>query len=67
MLGLAKHEAAISGDLVAALHERAAGLSVSLSSVLLAAHAKVLAALSGDPEVVTGYVAAPAASRCPAA
>ncbi len=30
-----------------------------LSSVLLAAHAKVLAALSGEPEVVTGYLAAP--------
>ena len=32
-------------------------LAVPLSSVLLAAHAKVLAALSGEREVVTGYVA----------
>ncbi|MCA1676829.1 MAG: hypothetical protein LC799_33190, partial [Actinobacteria bacterium] len=33
-------------------------LAVPLSSVLLAAHAKVLAALSGEREVATGYVAA---------
>ena len=33
-------------------------LDVPLSSVLLAAHAKVLAALSGEREVATGYVGA---------
>ena len=33
--------------------------------MLLAAHAKVLAALSGEPEVVTGYVAAPGARPLP--
>ena len=33
-------------------------------SVLLAAHAVVLAALSGEREVVTGYVAGRAAGRC---
>ena len=38
-----------------ALRQRAAELGVPLSSVLLAAHAKVLAALSGESEVVTGY------------
>ena len=38
---------------------RAAEVGVPLSSVLLAAHAKVLAVLSGEPDVVTGYLAAP--------
>ena len=32
-------------------------LSVPVSALLLAAHAKVLAALSGEQEVVTGYAA----------
>jgi len=56
--GVAGHETAIPGDLVTALRALAAELAVPLSSVLLAAHAKVLAALSGEPEIVTGYVAA---------
>ena len=59
--GVAVYEEVIGPDLVAALRERAAELAVPLSSVLLAAHAKVLAALSGEAEVVTGYLAAP---RC---
>ena len=63
--GVAEHEAPIPGDLVAALRRRAAELGVPLSSVLLAAHAKVLAALSGEAEVVTGYIAAPAARPLP--
>ena len=57
--GIATHEAMIPADLAAALRMRAAELAVPLSSVLLAAHAKVLAALSGEPDVVTGYLAAP--------
>ena len=57
MAGVAGHEAAIPNDLAAALRRRADELAVPLGSVLLAAHAKVLAALSGEPEVVTGYVA----------
>ncbi len=57
--GVARHEAPIPVDLLAALRQRAAEAGVPLSSVLLAAHAKVLAALSGEPEVVTGYLAAP--------
>ena len=57
--GIAAHEAMIPADLAAALRMRAAELAVPLSSVLLAAHAKVLAALSGEPDVVTGYLAAP--------
>jgi amino acid adenylation domain-containing protein len=57
--GVTAHEAMIPGDLVAGLRERATELGVTLSSVLLAAHARALAALSGEPEVVTGYVPAP--------
>jgi amino acid adenylation domain-containing protein len=41
---------------VGTLRPLARELAVSLSSVLLAAHAKVLAALSGEGEVTTGYV-----------
>src|ERR1051326_4702074 len=55
--GVAEHETTIPDDLVAGLRRLADGLVVPLRSVLLAAHAKVLAALSGECEVVTGYVA----------
>ena len=55
--GVAEHEATIRDDLVAALRRLVDELAVPLSSVLLAAHAKVLAMLSGEREVVTGYVA----------
>jgi amino acid adenylation domain-containing protein len=55
--GVIEHEAAIPGDLVAALRRLADELAVPLSSVLLAAHARVLAALSGEREISTGYVA----------
>ena len=58
MPGVAEHETTVPDDLVAALRRLADELAVPLSSVLLAAHAKVLAALSGEREVVTGYVAA---------
>ena len=57
--GVARYEAPIPGDLLAALRQRAAEVGVPLGSVLLAAHAKVLAAISGESEVVTGYLAAP--------
>jgi amino acid adenylation domain-containing protein len=56
--GVVEHEATIPGELVAALRRLADEMGVPLSSVLLAAHAKVLAALSGEREVATGYVAA---------
>src|SRR4051812_13514603 len=55
--GVAEYEAPLPDDLVAALRRLADELAVPLSSVLLAAHAKVLAALSGERDVVTGYVA----------
>ena len=54
--GTAEHEARIPDDLVVTLRQLANELAVSSSSVLLAAHAKVLAALSGEREVATGYV-----------
>jgi non-ribosomal peptide synthetase component F len=63
--GVAAHEAMIPGDLVAGLRERGAELGVPLSSMLLAAHARVLATLSGEAEVVTGYVAAPGSRPLP--
>jgi len=55
--GVAVCEAAVPRDLLPALRKRAAEVGVPLSSVLLAAHATVIAALSGEPEVVTGYLA----------
>ena len=58
MPGIATYEAMIPAGLLAGLRQRAAELAVPLSSVLLAAHAKVLAVLSGEPDVVTGYLAA---------
>ncbi|HYA52752.1 MAG TPA: amino acid adenylation domain-containing protein, partial [Streptosporangiaceae bacterium] len=61
--GIAGYETAVPRDLVAALRRLAGELAVPLSSVLLAAHAKVLAALSGEDEVVTGY--APAGEPLP--
>ena len=63
--GVAEHEAVVPDDLTAALRRLASTLAVPLSSVLLTAHAKVLAALSGDGEVTTGYVATGTASPLP--
>ncbi|MFG2629628.1 amino acid adenylation domain-containing protein [Streptomyces sp. NPDC048473] len=54
--GVGEHEATVPDDVVAALGRLANDLAVPLESVLLAAHAKVLAALSGEHEVTTGYV-----------
>ncbi len=55
--GVAEHTEIISDDLVATLRGLADEMSLSLGSVLLTAHAKVLAALSGEMRVLTGYVA----------
>ncbi|MGW5275915.1 non-ribosomal peptide synthetase [Streptomyces sp. NPDC004044] len=54
--GVGEHEATIPDGVVAALGRLAKDLAMPLDSVLLAAHAKVLAALSGEREVATGYV-----------
>src|SRR5687767_1741779 len=55
-MGTDVHHAKVPEDLVATLRRLAEELGVSFSSVLLAAHARVLAALSGEREVATGYV-----------
>ena len=57
VMGVVEHEVTIPEDIAAALRRLADELAVPLRSVLLAAHAKVLAALSGEREVATGYVA----------
>ncbi|HJR69942.1 MAG TPA: amino acid adenylation domain-containing protein, partial [Gammaproteobacteria bacterium] len=55
--GFGEHEAKISDELATALCRLADELEVPLCSVLLAAHAKVLAVLAGEREVATGYAA----------
>jgi amino acid adenylation domain-containing protein len=56
--GIGEHEARIPDDLAAALRLLTDELGVTPCAALLAAHAKVLAALSGEGDVVTGYVPA---------
>ena len=63
--GSADLETTIPDGLMAALLRRADELGVGLGSVLLAAHAKVLARLSGERTVGIGYVAAPDARVLP--
>ena len=55
--GVAEHVATLDDGLAAAVRRLAAGLELPLHSVALAAHAKVLATLSGEQDVVTGYAA----------
>ncbi|MFC5803190.1 non-ribosomal peptide synthetase [Streptomyces formicae] len=54
--GAAEHEVLVPDRTVTALRATARELAVPFESVLLAAHAKALAALTGDREIVTGYV-----------
>ncbi|WP_028812039.1 non-ribosomal peptide synthetase [Streptomyces flavidovirens] len=56
--GIATYQAAVPDGVAAALHRLAGDLAMPLTSVVLAAHTKVLAALAGDPDVSTGYVTA---------
>ncbi|MCB5911888.1 non-ribosomal peptide synthetase [Streptomyces pinistramenti] len=56
--GAATHELPLPDDLVARLDRWADAHGVPLDAVLLAAHARVLAALSGEQEVTCGYLAA---------
>ena len=62
---VAEHETTLTGELTDALNRLADELAVPLRSLLLAAHAKVLAALSGEQEVTTGYVPVPAGRPLP--
>jgi non-ribosomal peptide synthetase component F len=63
--GVADHEAPIPRKTDVAARRLAAELGVPLRSVLLAAHAGVLAALSGERDVVVGYVAHPVVRPLP--
>ncbi|MGW0816477.1 non-ribosomal peptide synthetase [Streptomyces viridiviolaceus] len=54
--GTAGHEASVPETVADAVDVLARKLQVPVGTLLLAAHAKVLAALSGEQEVVTGYV-----------
>ncbi|MFG2881153.1 amino acid adenylation domain-containing protein [Streptomyces sp. NPDC048297] len=55
--GVAEHQVAVPDDVADAARELVHRLDVPVSALLLAAHTKVLAALSGEPDVVTGYAA----------
>lgn len=63
--GVAEYETPLPAGQATALRRLADELAVPLDCVLLAAHAKVLAALSGEQEVTTGYVAAAAGRPLP--
>ncbi|MER0243133.1 amino acid adenylation domain-containing protein [Streptomyces sp. HSW2009] len=63
--GVAELEVAVPDELASAVHRSAGELGVPWAAVLLAAHAKVLAALSGEQEVSTGYRAAPGGPALP--
>jgi amino acid adenylation domain-containing protein len=63
--GAADHEAAIPAGVDAALRRLAGEMSVPLSAVLLAAHARVLAALTGERDVAAGYIAEPGGRPLP--
>ncbi|MFE9452188.1 amino acid adenylation domain-containing protein [Streptomyces sp. NPDC006739] len=55
--GTAEHEVPAPDDLTEAVRELAERLEVPFTALLLAGHARVLASLSGEREVVTGYAA----------
>ena len=57
--GVAEYEVPIPRESLVAARRAAYELGAPLRTVLLAAHAKVLAALSGERDVVTGFLAAP--------
>ncbi|MGR4880427.1 amino acid adenylation domain-containing protein [Streptomyces sp. LARHCF249] len=56
--GVAAYETPVPAGQATQLRRLADDLALPLNCVLLTAHAKVLAALSGEQEVTTGYVAA---------
>ncbi|MER6028249.1 amino acid adenylation domain-containing protein [Streptomyces sp. NPDC001851] len=61
----ADHRAALSPATVSALRSRADELSTTLDALALGAYAKVLAALTGDGDVTTGYLPHGAAEPSP--
>ncbi|MEU4131836.1 non-ribosomal peptide synthetase, partial [Streptomyces wuyuanensis] len=63
--GSADHETRIPDGLAQDLRRLAEELGTPVTSLVLAAHAHVLAVLSGESEAVTGYVPAPGARALP--
>ncbi|MFE3789343.1 non-ribosomal peptide synthetase [Streptomyces goshikiensis] len=63
--GTAEYETPVPAGLIASLGRLADALGVTSTSVLLAAHLKVLSVLSGEPDVGCGYVAVPDGSPLP--
>ena len=53
--GIEEHQEPIGAELGAALADLAEASGVPLSTVVLTAHARVLAAITGESEVATGY------------
>ncbi|MEU9450889.1 amino acid adenylation domain-containing protein [Streptomyces sp. NPDC048277] len=53
--GTAEHEIPVPDDVTAAVRELAGRQGLPADALMLAAHLKVLAVLSGEPDVVTGY------------
>src|SRR5215207_6127496 len=56
MAGVGTHGVEVPDDVVAGLDRLAGELGVPLDALVLAAHATVLSALSGEADVVTGVV-----------
>src|SRR5690606_6562025 len=63
--GTAEHVAPLPARLVAVMRRLAATMDLPVPSLVLAAHAKVLSALSGEQDVVTGYAAGPGGRALP--
>jgi non-ribosomal peptide synthetase component F len=58
-VGTGQHEVTLSSELEEAVGRLASMSGTSVGTLVLAAHAKVLGVLTGEREVVTGYVADP--------
>lgn len=63
--GVAEHNAAIPVHVAAALRRLAEEVDAPLGSMLLTAHAKALAALAGEREVVVGHLGAASSRPAP--
>jgi amino acid adenylation domain-containing protein len=63
--GVGELEVPIPNNLAAAIRQLAEDLVIPTSTVLLTAHVVVLSALSGEADVVTGYVPGPGAQPVP--
>ncbi len=63
--GVARHELSLDRALVTAVRRLAEEHDLAPRTVLLAAHARVLAALSGEKDMACGYVAVPGGPALP--